>query len=235
MRQLLEGISRFQNRVFGHYRKRFEKLAQGQSPIALFITCSDSRVVPDLFTQSGPGDLFVLRNAGNIVPPYATSNGGEAPTIEYAVSALAVRDIIVCGHSGCGAMQALLDPPSAPQLTTFAAWLEHAEATCRMIRNRQAVLSGQALLDCAIEENVLVQVENLKTHPAVRDGVTRGALGLHAWVYRFETGAVLCYSAEQRKFVPIVEAASASVRAASVSKSHATTDDKKPVEIRPRI
>jgi len=235
MRKLLEGICRFQNRVFERYQKRFEKLARGQSPIALFITCSDSRVLPDLFTQSGPGDLFVLRNAGNIVPPYATSNGGEAPTIEYAVSALAVPDIIVCGHSGCGAMRALLDPPSARHLATLPAWLEHAEATCRMIRERQGALSGQALLDCAVEENVLAQIENLKTHPAVHDGLARGALGLHAWVYRFETGAVLNYSAERRKFVPIAEPASTSVRTAAVSKPHAATGDEQPAEIRARM
>jgi len=132
-------------------------------------------------------------------------------------------------------MRALLDPQSARHLTKFAAWLEHAEATRRMIRDRQAALSGQALLDCAIEENVLVQIENLKTHPAVRDGLARGALGLHAWVYRLETGAVLCYSAERRKFVPIAEAASDSVRAAAVSKPHTTTDDERPAETRTRM
>src|SRR5262245_22781790 len=110
MRNLVEGIHRFQNHVFDGNRELFEQLSRGQAPSTRFITCADSRVVPNLFTQTGPGELFTLRNAGNIVPPYGASSGGEAPTVEYAVTALGVRDIVVCGHSGCGVMQAMLDP-----------------------------------------------------------------------------------------------------------------------------
>lgn len=111
MQKLIEGLHQFQNSVFGTQRELFERLAHGQTPETLFITCSDSRINPNLLTQTEPGELFILRNAGNIVPPYSTSQGGEAATIEFAVAGLNVRDIIICGHSHCGAMKGLLDPP----------------------------------------------------------------------------------------------------------------------------
>ena len=110
MQRLVDGVQRFQTNVFSAQRHLFERLAEGQNPLALFITCSDSRINPNLITQTEPGELFILRNAGNIVPPYGASRGGEEGSIEYAVSVLGVEDIIVCGHSHCGAMSALLDP-----------------------------------------------------------------------------------------------------------------------------
>ncbi|MGQ0633617.1 MAG: carbonic anhydrase [Planctomycetaceae bacterium] len=209
MRNLVEGIHRFQNHVFERHRNLFEGLSEGQAPSTLFITCSDSRIVPNLFTQTGPGELFTLRNAGNIVPPYGASNGGESPTIEYAVTMLKVQHIIVCGHSGCGAVQALLRPESVGGLPAMAAWLNQAEATRRIIAENYSELTGAARLNVAIQENVLVQIENLETHPVVRAKLGRGELQLHAWVYKFETGQVFAYSGEERRFVPLTVSSAA--------------------------
>lgn len=203
MRNLVAGIHRFRNEIFDQQRGLFTQLAQGQAPSTLFITCSDSRVVPNLFTQTDPGELFTLRNAGNIIPPYGASNGGESPTIEYAVSVLGVQHIVICGHSGCGAVQALMNPASVAHMPSIANWLTQAEATRRIIQENYSDLSGEALLNVAIQENVLVQVENLETHPSVRARLGRGDLTIHAWVYKFETGQVFAYSAETKRFLPI--------------------------------
>src|SRR5688572_22576048 len=129
MQKLIEGLHHFQSQIFSSQRELFERLARGQTPDALFITCSDSRINPNLITQTEPGDLFIIRNAGNIIPPHGAANGGEGATIEYAVAALGVKDIIVCGHSHCGAMKALLEPERLVNLPTVGAWLSHAEAT----------------------------------------------------------------------------------------------------------
>src|SRR4051812_32800007 len=110
MQKLVDGIHHFQQNIFSSHERLFKRLVKGQNPLALFITCSDSRIDPMLLTQADPGELFIMRNAGNIVPPYGAVRGGEAATIEYAVSVLAVKEIIVCGHSHCGAMNALLQP-----------------------------------------------------------------------------------------------------------------------------
>src|SRR5688500_10819560 len=167
MQKLIEGFHHFQASIFSSQRELFERLARGQTPEALFITCSDSRINPNLITQTGPGDLFILRNAGNIIPPYGAANGGEGATIEYAVGALGVKDIIVCGHSHCGARAGLLHPESLTELPLVRHWLTHAEATRRIVKENYGHLSGPALLTATVEENVLVQLENLRTQPAV--------------------------------------------------------------------
>jgi carbonic anhydrase len=206
MRNLVEGIHRFNSIVFDQHKELFEQLSHGQAPSTLFITCSDSRVVPNLFTQTGPGEMFTLRNAGNIVPPYGASNGGESPTIEYAVGILGVQHIVVCGHSGCGAMSALLQPELVAKMPAIAAWLNQAEATRRILDENYAQLTGAARLNVAIQENVLVQIENLETHPSVRARLGRNELTIHGWVYKFETGQVFAYSTDERKFLPMSEA-----------------------------
>src|SRR5207248_9653519 len=134
---------------------------------ALFITCSDSRVQPNLLTQTEPGDLFVLRNAGNLIPPHGAARGGEAATIEYAVSALGIEDIIVCGHSRCGAVRGLLHPEDLGNLPAMAEWLRHADATGQIVRELYGHLDPPARWTVAVEENVLVQLEHLRTHPAI--------------------------------------------------------------------
>src|SRR3954447_11455432 len=128
MTRILQGVLSFQRRIFGGKQEQFEQLAKGQKPLALFITCSDSRVMPDLLAQTEPGELFVLRNAGNLVPPHGAGSGAEAATVEYAISQLEVRDVILCGHSRCGAMHGLLEPAALAKLPSVAGWLEHAKA-----------------------------------------------------------------------------------------------------------
>jgi carbonic anhydrase len=204
MQKLIEGIHQFRNGTFRSLHGLFEQLALGQRPETLFITCSDSRIDPNLMTQSKPGDLFILRNAGNIIPPHGPS-GGEAATIEFAVAGLGVKDIIVCGHSQCGAMKALLDPSAVETLPAMRSWLAHAEATRRIIRENYGHLEGDRLLMATIEENVLVQLENLRTAPAVAARLNRGNLHLHGWVYNIETGEVFAFDLSLGQFVPLAE------------------------------
>ncbi|HTE16775.1 MAG TPA: carbonic anhydrase [Armatimonadota bacterium] len=205
MEKLVIGLHQFQQNIFSSHRELFERLAKGQSPETLFITCSDSRINPNLITQTQPGDLFILRNAGNIVPPHGAANGGEGATIEYAIAALGVKDIIVCGHSHCGAMGGLLDLDGLDDLPLMRQWLSHAEATRRIAKENYDHLSGRELLTATIEENVLVQLENLRTHPAVAAAISRGKLCLHAWVYKIETGAVFAYDVQEEQFLPLSE------------------------------
>jgi carbonic anhydrase len=201
MQRLIEGIHQFQRDVFRTRQEFFEDLARGQHPEVLFITCSDSRVNPNLITQTEPGELFILRNAGNIIPPYGASQGGEAATIEYAVDVIGVRDIIVCGHSHCGAMKAVLNPESCRELPAVSAWLNHAEATRRIVRDSYQHLDGDATLSVTVQENTLVQLENLATHPSVAAGLRQKRLTLHAWVYKIETGQIFNYLSEQGQFI----------------------------------
>ena len=203
MQKLIQGIHHFQDNVFSSQRELFERLAEGQHPDALFITCSDSRINPNLITQTEPGELFIIRNAGNIVPPYGAANGGEGATIEFAVVGLGVQHIIVCGHSHCGAMKGLLRPESLTGLPMMAAWLGHAEATRRIAQQKYEDRPAEALLNVAIQENVLVQLENLRTHPAVAAALAAGKLKLHAWVYKIETGQVFAYDPERGQFAPL--------------------------------
>lgn len=204
MQKLVDGIHRFQRESFSQDQKLFETLAEGQSPLALFITCSDSRIDPNRLTQTKPGELFIQRTAGNIVPPYGSVFAGEAATIEYAVAALKIRDIVICGHSHCGAMGGLLAPESLQDMPAVRAYLEHAEATRRIVKeNYQHLTDPVKRLTLTVEENVLVQLENLRTHPSVAAAVGRGELKLHGWVYKFETGDVFAYHPEKNAFLPI--------------------------------
>ncbi len=205
MQKLVQGIHQFQANVFGSQRELFERLAVGQHPDALFITCSDSRINPNLITQTDPGELFILRNAGNIVPPYGAVRGGEAATIEFAVAGLGIQDLIVCGHSHCGAMQGLLSPELLQSLPALAEWLSHAEATRQIMSEKYHDREGASFLNATTQENVLVQLENLRTHPVVASGLARGRLKLHGWVYKIETGEVFAYDPEAGQFVPLTE------------------------------
>ncbi len=205
MDHLLPGIHQFHTQVYQREQEFFSKLAGGQSPRVLFISCSDSRVDPTLITMSKPGELFVLRNAGNMVPPFGASNGGESASIEYAVAALGVEDIVVCGHSQCGALKALLNPSAVETLPLVKDWLKHAEATRRIMAENYADLQGEALLETTVQEHVLMQIENLQTHPAVAAKQQRGDLTLHGWVYGLETGDIHAFCSETSAFVPLGE------------------------------
>jgi carbonic anhydrase len=216
MHRLIRGIHEFRKNVFPSRRARFEELASGQQPSTLFITCSDSRVVPEMITQTEPGELFVLRNAGNLVPPENSAHSGEAATIEYAVQVLKVEDVIVCGHSHCGAIAGLLQPQLVEGLTAVEKWLEHAEQACREIADQKLTTnSDDDLITTAIKANVVVQLTHLRTYSAVREAEQRGALRLHGCFYRFETGEVSVFNDVQRNFVPIAEYVTNEVAAAS--------------------
>ncbi len=217
MQKLISGIHHFRSKEFRPLQSLFEQLAQGQNPETLFITCSDSRIDPNLLTRANPGDLFILRNAGNIVPPHGAANGGEAATIEFAVAGLGVKDIIICGHSHCGAMKSLLEPESVASMPALAGWLSHAESTRRIVVDNYRNLDGDRLVTATVEENVLVQLENLQTLPSVASRLVKGDLYLHGWVYKIETGEVFAYDFNEGQFVPIGQyerAASAGARRA---------------------
>jgi carbonic anhydrase len=205
MQKLINGIHEFRNQHFRPLQGLFEQLARGQSPETLFITCSDSRIDPNLLTRSKPGELFILRNAGNIVPPHGAANGGEAATIEFAVAALGVKDIIICGHSHCGAMKGLLEPELVASLPSVASWLSHAETTKRIVKDNYTHIEGEKLLTATVEENVLVQLENLRTLPSVASRLVKGDLHLHGWVYKIETGDVFAYDPSQGQFVSLTQ------------------------------
>ncbi len=207
MQKLVDGIHEFQQQYFTSHKLLFERLANGQQPLALFITCSDSRIDPSLLTQTQPGELFIMRNAGNIVPPYGAVMGGEAATIEFAICVLKVKDIIVCGHSHCGAMNGLLHPEQVVEMPAVQVWLTHAEATSRIMKENYKHITEEApRLTATVEENVLVQLENLRTHPSAAAKLARGELKLHGWVYKFETGQVFAYDADEGQFLPMAEA-----------------------------
>jgi carbonic anhydrase len=218
MQKLVEGLHKFQSEVFHTHQVLFEALSKGQKPETLFITCSDSRILPNLITQTKPGDLFILRNAGNLVPSYgpASNNGGEAATIEFAVAALGVSHIVVCGHTLCGAIKGLLDPASLEKMPAVKAWLTHAEATRRVMEENYHNLTGTELLTAAIEENVLSQLENLRTHPVVRSRIARGELALYGWVYKMETGEVFQYDHGSGQFIAVRTSSGATLADAEV-------------------
>ncbi len=212
MQKLLSGLQHFQSHVFQSHKELFERLALGQNPDALFITCSDSRINPNLITQTNPGDIFILRNAGNIIPPYGTDNGGEVATIEFAVAGLGVKDVILCGHSQCGAMKGLLHPEDLKNLPAVMRWLSHAEATRRIVEQNYSSegLDQDQLLNVATQVNVLIQLENLKTHPSVAVKLSRGELNLHGWIYKIQTGEVFGYDQQEGQFLPVSEVSNAS-------------------------
>lgn len=203
MQKLIQGIHQFQQENFRPLQGLYEQLSKGQNPETLFITCSDSRIDPNMLTRSQPGDLFILRNAGNIVPPHGAANGGEAATIEFAVAALGVKDIIICGHSHCGAMKGLLQPEMLSSLPAVSSWLSHAETTRRIVQENYKDLDDERLIMATVEENVLVQLENLRTLPSVAARLVKGDLHLHGWVYKLETGEVFAYDFTIGQFVPV--------------------------------
>jgi len=198
MRKLSQGVREFQTKYFSNHRQMFEELSHGQHPRILFITCCDSRVDPNLITQTEPGELFIVRNIGNIIPPYGSTNGGEGAAIEYAVQALDIKDIIVCGHSHCGAMKGLLQLGSlAEDMPLVYDWLKYAEGTRLLLKHNYKESEGEDLLNAAIEENVLTQLENLRSYPIIHSKIYSGQLNLHAWVYKIEPGEIFVYGVER--------------------------------------
>ena len=211
MDHIIDGVLRFQREVYPNRKALYQQLSIAQAPEAMFIGCADSRVVPEMLTQQGPGGLFVVRNAGNIIPSYGPEPGGVTASIEYAVSVLGVPDIVVCGHSGCGAMTALLSgAEKLKQLPAVAKWLHYADAARDAVAEPRTFESDQARLDALVHENVLAQLDNLLTHPVVAQAIDARQLRLHGWVFDIANGAVEIYDAQAASFVPIGSAPFAS-------------------------
>lgn len=196
---LVRGVHHFQREIFEPEADFFRRLVHEQRPEVLFITCADSRLNPNLITQTSPGELFIVRNVGNLVPAWGVASG-EAAAVEFAVQELGVTDIVVCGHTGCGAMKALLEPPPPGSLPALEGWMGHAAATREIIDRSYGHLHGDDLWRATIKENVLVQLERLRGHPVVERGLRSGRLHLHGWVYHLENGGVTSYDPATGQF-----------------------------------
>lgn len=203
LRHIVDGFKHFRTDIFPQQEELFKKLATAQQPRAMFITCADSRIVPELITHSSPGDLFVTRNVGNVVPPYGPMNGGVSTAIEYAVMALGVHHIIICGHSDCGAMRAVLNPKSLEKMPTVTAWLRHAEVARTVVEDNCNCSGEKETMHVLTEENVIAQLQHLRTHPSVASKMASGQLFIHGWVYDIETSDIRAYDAEQDCFLSL--------------------------------
>lgn len=206
MGRLIEGVRRFRCEVYPRRQEVYEEAARApQHPHTLFITCADSRIDPELLTQSGPGEIFVNRNVGNMVPPHGEKLGGVSAVIEYAVAALGVRHIVVCGHTDCGAMKALLHPQQVEQLPTVKGWLKNAEAARSVVDACGHAADQSDVLNALIEENVRLQLIHLCTHPAVAGRLANGGLTVQGWVYDIGRGDVRIHDVGSDRFVPVDE------------------------------
>lgn len=203
MQKLEAGIHQFKANYFASNRRLFEQLSEkGQRPETLFITCSDSRVVPTLITSAAPGELFIVRNIGNIVPSVDRGVvGGVSAAIEYAVEMLQVGHVIVCGHTNCGAVEAILHPERVAHLPFVSRWLAESSSIPKIIEERYGYLEGEARLTAVVEENVLVQLENLRSFEFVARRLEAGTLKMSGWVFKIATGDVFDYDPESGQFL----------------------------------
>ncbi len=197
------GVVRFQQEVFPQKKALFETLSSGQSPEALFITCSDSRIDANLITQTEPGDLFICRNAGNIVPPHTNATGAMTASIEFAVAALKVPHIVICGHTECGAMKGALNLGALNDLPHVREWLSYSRAAVAVVRELAPNADPADVMTMLLEQNVVLQLQHLRTHPTVAARLARGDLQLHGWVYDIKSGAVNAYDEASGKFLPV--------------------------------
>jgi carbonic anhydrase len=203
VKKLIRGLDKFRQTYVSSHQELLEQLSHGQKPRVLFVSCSDSRVDPNLITNTDIGELFVIRNAGNIIPPYGAANGGEGGTIEYAIHALGIEQVVVCGHSNCGAMKGLLKLNELQKdMPLVYDWLKHAESTRRLVQETYPHYQGEELMDMLVAENVLIQIDNLKTYPIIRSRLHQGRLKIYAWIYNIETGSVLAYDARTHTYIP---------------------------------
>jgi len=209
MPRFARGVLKFQDEIFPSRKELFEKLSQGQSPEALFITCSDSRIETGMMTQTDPGELFICRNAGNIVPPHTNQTGGMTASIEFASAALQVPHIVVCGHTECGAMKGAMDlhadRSSLDTLPHVREWLGFSRAAVDIVEARAAGLSAAERMRMLLEQNVILQLQHLRTHPTVALRLAQREVELHGWVYDIATGRVDAYDPAQDRFVSIAE------------------------------
>jgi carbonic anhydrase len=207
--RMVRAARRFRDRVFPAHGRDFARLAAtGQNPVALFITCADSRVSPEMITDAAPGDLFVCRNIGNLVPAYGEMLGGVSAVVEFAVSALHVPHIIVCGHSDCGAMKALCDPRKhdLDGMPTVKSWLHNAEAAESVVRAIAGDLPEAEMVAAMVQQNVALQLRHLRTHPAVAAALASRRIRLHGWIFDIGAGQVEALDEATGKPMPLDEA-----------------------------
>ncbi len=202
MKDIIDGFLKFQREAFVERSELFKQLANHQNPRALFISCSDSRLVPELVTQREPGDLFVIRNAGNIVPSFGPEPGGVSATVEYAIAVLGVEDIVICGHSDCGAMTAVATCQCLDHLPAVAHWLRYADAA-RHITEAGEYATERDRINAMVRENVIAQLTNIKTHPSVALALSQGKVKLHGWVYDIASGSIDALDGNTRQFVSL--------------------------------
>jgi carbonic anhydrase len=203
MDRLIAGHKRFLAEVFPGKRAQFKLLSERQAPEWLFITCSDSRVVPDLILGTGPGDLFITRNAGNVVPMTSHDVDGVTATIEYAVEVLKVKAAILCGHSDCGALKAALDRKGLEKMPKAQRWLSHVESAFAHRQPPNPADGEHAELAALIRGNVVAQLWNLKAQPAVARAMQGGGLTVHGWYYDILTGHIEEWDEQMRRFLPL--------------------------------
>ena len=216
------GVVRFQTEVFPEKQELFESLAKGQKPEALFITCSDSRVETAMLTQTDPGELFICRNAGNIVPPHTQQTGGMTASIEFAVAALKVPHIVICGHTECGAMKGAMNLPGLDSLPHVREWLGYSRAAVEVVNHLGADLDDAEKMMMLLEQNVVLQLSHLRTHPSVAVQLAKGEVKLHGWVYDIRTGGVTAYDEATGKFLPVHEHYASEMAALAVAKHECT-------------
>ncbi len=219
MPKFAAGVVKFQSEVFPAKKAMFEELSLGQAPEAAFITCSDSRIETAMITQTGPGELFICRNAGNIVPPHSHHTGGMTASIEFAVAALKVPHIVVCGHTECGAMKGAINPEGLDALPHVREWLGYSKAAVDVVNEMGKELGETARMQMLLEQNVILQLQHLRTHPAVAVRLATGELQLHGWVYDIKTGEVWAYDEASKKFEPVAEKYAAEVAKHALGKS----------------
>lgn len=207
MRNLLAGLHTFRSEGFGNHRSLMERLAvDGQRPQIALVSCSDSRVLPEMFTQAAPGDIFLVRNAGNIVPlPYLDSAPAAAASLEFAIEVLGVRDVVVCGHTHCGAVEAILRPGMLAGLPNLEKWLLRSQETGQIVKERYSHLEGEELMRVAVGTHVLVQLQHLRGLPFIASRLDEPDFGVHGWVYDIVSGEVQAYDVESDEFRPLVD------------------------------
>ena len=198
--RIAQGVRKFQSEIYPAQRELFERLQRGQDPLGLFITCADSRVNPNLVTQTDPGEIFIERNPGNMVPPNVEFVGGVTAGVEYAMLVLKVPVIVVCGHTDCGVMKALLDPGAVHGMPGVQHWMSHGNAARERMLQELSYARKEEQLQRLTEYNVLQQIENLMTHPSVRKRTRYGEIEIRGWVYDIGDGSVREFNPSTGKF-----------------------------------
>ncbi|MCC6590207.1 MAG: carbonic anhydrase [Bryobacterales bacterium] len=210
IKELSAGWQRYQAERHSQASKKYRELSEGQSPKVLFVTCADSRIEPSVIFQTDPGELFVARNPGNLVPPLGALLGGASASLEYALTALEVSDVIVCGHSNCGAMKGVLNPDAVKAMPGVAHWLQFALPALSIQLPFRRSTSPAQKIELLAKQNAVCQLQNLATYPVVAKRLAEGVLRLHAWYYDIPSGAITCFDNGTRQFEPLTQATAAS-------------------------